>query len=80
MQRARRAARLFRIRFAELNHVILQFAGELGALEREFTKERFQLRIFECFRRLAEAFLSVLERLDEAVEGGDNFFGLTHMH
>src|SRR5437764_10488773 len=73
-----RAAAVFRIMFAKTDRLVLELTGKFCTLERVLIEKRFELRIFHGFRRLTKSLLAVFQRLDQAVDGGNNFFLLTH--
>ena len=65
--------------FAKADGFVLQFARELGTLERILTEKRFQLGILDCCGCLAKTFLAVFKRFDQAVDRRNNFFLLAHI-
>ena len=63
---------------AETDRLALELTGELCPLQRILAEKRFQLRVLHGFRRLAKSLLAVFQRFDQAIDGGYNFFLLTH--
>ena len=80
MHGASHAAIRFRFGFAEFEGCFLECLGKFVPLLGVAAEKRLEVRVVGRVGHLLVTFLTVLERFDERVEGGDRFLRVRSFH